>query len=51
VVFDATSEAEALRLQRPRLLVLRAGRIVAETEPARSTVVWNGVPEDVDFTR
>src|SRR6266566_4576502 len=28
VVFDATSEAEALRLQRPRLLVLRAGRIV-----------------------
>jgi cytosine deaminase len=51
VVFDATSEAEALRLQRPRLLVLRAGRIVAETEPARSTVVWNGVPEEVDFTR
>ncbi|MFL6110781.1 MAG: amidohydrolase family protein, partial [Catenulispora sp.] len=50
VVFDATSEAEALRLQRPRLLVLRAGRIIAETEPARSTVVWNGVPEDVDFT-
>jgi hypothetical protein len=38
-------------LQRPRLLVLRAGRIIAETEPAQSTVVWNGVPEDVDFTR
>ena len=49
VVFDARSEAEALRLQRPRYLVLRAGKVVAATEPARSTVQWNGKEEEVDF--
>jgi cytosine deaminase len=49
VVFDARSEAEALRLQRPRYLVLRAGRTVAATEPARSIVTWNGTETEVDF--
>jgi cytosine deaminase len=49
VVFDARTEAEALRLQRPRYLVLRAGRIVAATEPARSVVHWNGTETEVDF--
>jgi cytosine deaminase len=49
VVFDARSEAEALRLQRPRFQVLRAGRLVAATEPARSTVTWDGKDEEVTF--
>jgi cytosine/creatinine deaminase len=49
VVFDARSEAEALRLQRPRHLVLRAGQVVAATEPARSVVNWHGVAEEIDF--
>jgi cytosine deaminase len=49
VVFEARSEAEALRLQRPRNLVLRAGRIVAATDPARSTVTWHGTAEEIDF--
>jgi cytosine deaminase len=49
VVFDARSEAEALRLQRPRFQVLRAGRVVAATEPARSTVTWGGKEEEVTF--
>jgi cytosine deaminase len=49
VVFDARSEAEALRLQRPRHLVLRAGRVVAATEPARSIVTWDGRDEEVTF--
>jgi cytosine deaminase len=49
VVFDALAEAEALRLQRPRYLVLRAGRVVAETEPAHSVVTWNGVTSEVTF--
>jgi cytosine deaminase len=49
VVFDARSEAEALRLQRPRHLVLRAGRVVAATQPARSVVTWHGHEEEVDF--
>jgi cytosine deaminase len=49
VVFDALSEAEALRLQRPRYLVLRAGRPVAWTEPARSVVAFHGTETEVDF--
>jgi cytosine deaminase len=49
VVFDGRSEAEALRLQRPRHLVLRAGQVVAATEPARSTITWAGEREEVDF--
>jgi cytosine/creatinine deaminase len=49
VVFDARSEAEAVRLQRPRYLVLRAGRTVASTEPARSVITWNGTETEVDF--
>jgi cytosine deaminase len=49
VVFDAWSEAEALRLQRPRFQVLRAGRQVAATEPARSTVRWDGKDEELSF--
>jgi cytosine deaminase len=49
VVFDARSEAEALRLLRPRYLVLRAGRIVAATEPAHSVVSWHGTETEVDF--
>jgi cytosine deaminase len=49
VVFDARSAAEALRLQRPRYQVLRAGRVVAATEPARSTVTWDGKDEEVTF--
>jgi len=49
VVFDAQSEAEALRMQRPRYLVLRAGKVVAATEPARSTVQWLGKEQEVTF--
>src|SRR5215207_1671146 len=40
VVFDARSEAEALRLQTPRHLVLRAGKVLAGSHPARSFVRW-----------
>ncbi len=51
VVFDAPSEMDALRLLPRRRLVLRRGRIVARTEPARTTVVWDGTEEPVDFLR
>jgi cytosine deaminase len=50
VVFDAKSEAEALRRQTPRLLVLRAGKVVAATAPARSVINWNGNEEELSFT-
>src|SRR3989440_2517062 len=51
VVFDAPSEMDALRLLPRRRLVLRRGRVVARTEPARTTVVWDGHEEPVDFLR
>ena len=51
VAFDAGSEFDAVRLIAPRRLVLRDGKVVARTEPARSTVVWDGVEEAVDFLK
>src|SRR5690348_12840963 len=51
VVFDAPTVAYALRLVAPRYLVMRAGRVVAQTRPAQTTVFWNGVEESVDFLR
>lgn len=51
VVLDAPSDLDALRLQLRRFLVVRGGRIVARTEPARTTVVWDGVEEPVTFLR
>ncbi|MBO0682018.1 MAG: cytosine deaminase [Candidatus Dormibacteraeota bacterium] len=51
VVFAAPSEADALRLVPRRNLVLRDGRVVARTQPAVTTVVWDGREEEVDFLR
>jgi len=51
VVFDATTELDAIRLMPRRRLVLRGGRVVARTEPARTTVVWDGREEEVDFLK
>ena len=36
---------------RPRTLVLRGGKVLARTEPARTTVTWGGVEEEVTFLR
>jgi cytosine/creatinine deaminase len=51
VVFDAPSEADALRLVAPRTLVLRDGKVVARCAPAEHTVVWQGSEEPVSFLR
>ncbi|MFZ0050115.1 MAG: cytosine deaminase [Streptosporangiaceae bacterium] len=51
VVFDAPSEADALRLVAPRTLVLRGGQVIARAEPARHTVSWHGTEEPVTFLR
>jgi cytosine deaminase len=51
VVYDAPTDVDALRLVARRTLVLRGGRVVARTEPARTTVTWDGVDEDVTFLR
>jgi cytosine deaminase len=51
VVFDAPSEADALRLMAPRTLVLRGGRVLARATPAQHTVIWQGTEEPVTFLR
>src|SRR4051794_4499244 len=51
VVFDAPTDVDALRLVARRTLVLRAGKVLARTEPARTTVMWDGVEEEVTFLR
>ena len=42
---------DAIRLVAPRKLVLRGGKIVARTEPAQTTVVWDGREEAVNFLK
>ena len=49
VVFDAPTEMDTLRLVAPRRAVIRAGKVVARTEPATHRVIWNGQEEVVDF--
>ena len=49
VLFDAVSEMDAIRRIAPRRLVLKAGRVVARTEPASHIVSWKGRDEPVDF--
>ncbi len=51
VVFDCADEAEAIRLRPAARWVVRNGRIVAETEPARSVVHVDGNGQPVTFRR
>jgi cytosine deaminase len=43
VVFDAPSALEVMRLHPPRRWVIRRGRVVAETTPARTTLLGEPV--------
>jgi cytosine deaminase len=51
VVFDCADEAEAIRLRPAARWVVRLGRVVAETEPARSTVLVDGERRPVTFVK
>lgn len=51
VLFDCQDEAEAIRLRPPALAVIRLGRVVAETEPARSVVHTAAGSEPVSFMK
>jgi hypothetical protein len=51
VVLDCTDEAEAIRLRPAARWVVRLGRVVAETEPARSIVHHGGASDEVTFTK
>ena len=43
VVFDAPNALEVLRLHPPRRWVVRRGRVIAETEPSRTTLLGDPV--------
>jgi cytosine deaminase len=49
VVLDARDPIEAIRLRAARLAVVRGGKIVARTPPARATLSLEGRPPEVDF--
>lgn len=49
VVLDAADEFEAIRLQSECLYVVRHGKIVSETVPARRTFFWKGTSREIDF--
>jgi cytosine deaminase len=49
--FTVPTEIDAIRLIAPRKLVLRGGKIVARTEPERTTVMWDDREELVDFLK
>jgi cytosine deaminase len=51
VVLDCTDEAEAIRLRPAARWVVRNGRVVAETEPARSVVHDAGADWPVTFVK
>ena len=51
VLLQARSPAEAIRLRAARLLVVRAGRVLARSAPATSELALPGRPAHVDFTR
>ncbi|HEX6679949.1 MAG TPA: amidohydrolase family protein, partial [Gaiellaceae bacterium] len=48
VVFDAPSPLEVLRLKPVRKWVIRRGRLIAETTPARTTLLGEPVSFGVD---
>ena len=50
MVFDCADEAEAIRLRPAARWVVRNGRVVAETEPARSVVHVDGIAQPVTYT-
>ncbi|MCA7082887.1 amidohydrolase family protein [Cupriavidus sp. DB3] len=49
VLLQAADPVEALRLRATRLLVLRAGKVIASTPPATAALRLPGRPERVDF--
>jgi cytosine deaminase len=50
VLLQARSPVEAIRLRAQRLLVVRAGRVLARTTPKRVALDLPGRPTTVDFT-
>ena len=50
VLLQARDPVEAIRLRAPRLAVIRAGRVIAESPPAVTALHIEGRPARVDWT-
>jgi cytosine deaminase len=51
IVLNAATEMDALRLLPECLWVIRRGKVIATTSPARSRVELGGKSEEIDFGR
>jgi cytosine deaminase len=51
VVLQAADPVEAIRVRATRLLVMRRGKVVAETPPQTARLHLAGRPENADFLR
>jgi cytosine deaminase len=51
VVLQAADAVEAIRVRATRLLVMRRGKVVAETPPQTARLNLAGRPESADFLR
>ena len=51
VLLQAADPVEAIRLRASRLVVIRAGKVIASAAPATTTLRLPGRPQTVDFTR
>jgi cytosine deaminase len=49
VILDAATEAQAVRLMSEKLFVIRRGKILSETAPAKRTVTFGSTKNEVDF--
>jgi cytosine deaminase len=51
VLLQARDPVEAIRLRASRLMVFRAGRVIATSEPSTASLALEGRPARVDWTR
>ncbi|NMC60725.1 MAG: cytosine deaminase [Candidatus Methanofastidiosa archaeon] len=51
VVFDAPTAIDAIRLVAKRYLVIKNGKIIAQTKPHETKIFLNGKKEEIDFIK
>ncbi|MDR1287005.1 MAG: amidohydrolase family protein [Treponema sp.] len=49
VILDAVSDAQAVRLMSEKLFVIRKGKILSKTTPAKRIVTFGSAESEVDF--
>jgi cytosine deaminase len=51
VVFDAPTAIDAIRLVAKRYLVIKGGKVIAQTKPYEASILFNGKEEKIDFIK